>query len=56
MSTISLAEQNRAAGDTARKARDQARTLLHLTLLATISNRQIELGHRLAREELALRV
>jgi hypothetical protein len=49
VSTISLAEQNRAASDTARKARDQARTLLH-------SNRQIELGHRLAREELALRV
>ena len=49
MSTISLAEQNRTAGATAREARDQARTLLH-------SNRQIELGHRPAREEPALRV
>jgi hypothetical protein len=49
VSTIRLAEQNRTAGDPARKARDQAQTLLH-------SNRQIELGHRPAREELALRV
>jgi hypothetical protein len=56
VSAISLAEQNRAAGDTAREARDQARTLLHSTFLVTISNRQIEPGHRLAREELALRV
>jgi len=35
----------------ARKNRDQARTLLHSTLLADIANRQIELGHDLSDSE-----
>lgn len=35
----------------ARKDRDQARTLLHSTLLADIANHQIELGHDLTDPE-----
>jgi uncharacterized protein len=48
VSSISLAEQIRAAMNAARKARDQTRTLLTSTLLSDIANRQFELGHPLA--------
>lgn len=51
MSSVSLAEQIRAAMNAARKQRDQARTLLTSTLLADIANRQIELGHALSDAE-----
>ena len=51
MSSISLAEQIRAAMNAARKDRDQARTLLTSTLLSEIANRQLELGHALGDPE-----
>jgi len=51
VSSVSLAEQIRAAMNAARKQRDQARTLLTSTLLADIANRQIELGHALSDAE-----
>ena len=51
MSSISLAEQIRAAMNAARKDRDQARTLLTSTLLSDIANRQFELGHVLGDPE-----
>ena len=47
MTSAKLAEQIRAAMNAARKARDQAHTLLYSTLLSDIANRQIELGRDL---------
>lgn len=51
MTSVSLAEQIRAAMNAARKDRDKARTLLTSTLLSEIANRQIELGHDLTDPE-----
>ena len=51
MTSVSLAEQIRAAMNAARKERDKVRTLLTSTLLSEIANRQIELGHDLTDPE-----
>jgi uncharacterized protein YqeY len=51
VSSTSLAEQIRAAMNTARKNRDHPRTLLTSTLLSDIANRQLELDHVLGDAE-----
>jgi uncharacterized protein YqeY len=47
----SLGERLQAALNEARKARDQARTLLFSTILADLKNREFELHHLLTDEE-----
>lgn len=48
-----LGERLQAALNEARKARDQARTLLFSTILADLKNREIELYHAPSEEEAA---